>query len=197
METAKLGDLPGPPISVLVLVFILLGAGGYYWLMTNSRSCENRKPTEISKPPTNEDARTKGKDKQKKLPTRSSQKIHKETVTQHDLYCCTLKGFTHEVTSVSINTSGTRMVVASSDSSIRVFTIDPSTTSFEKQTSMRGTVNSDYCTAVDLSVDDMHVFGATGERAVKIRICLVQASVANSSSCHKNKVARACLSTNR
>lgn len=147
----------------MVMLFALVGLGGYYWAKGHKKSSKGRES--LSQPATPSSTKCKPHNATgKKTPQTRSPPTPKEKVTQHPLYCTTLKGFTREVTCVSVNRSGTRIVVSSSDSSIRVFSIDPEcpVASLEKQSYVRGVINADYCTAVDLSVDDAFVFGATG-----------------------------------
>lgn len=158
----------------LIIITVVVGFCGYYWIWKNRKNKtwsewfqwkESYQLDETLKNTQNLQSKQKSTNRSKKnqKSIEPSSNVIEDKGIRHPLYIATLKGFSHDVKCVSINRSGTKIVVASSDSSIRVFTSDPNSPilSLQKQSYVRGVINGDYCTAVDLSCDDQFIFGAT------------------------------------
>ncbi|XP_055388539.1 uncharacterized protein LOC129617191 [Condylostylus longicornis] len=150
-------------VASLIFASVVTGIG-FFWIHRwhgSKKGRKREKPDEVEEMP----SKKQPKKKPRKIQNPKEKMIvAKEKATQHPLYITTLKGFTHGVTCVSINRSGTMIVVSSSDSTLRVFIVsDPENPveSLQKQTYIRGSISGDYFTAVDLSVDDSYIFGAT------------------------------------
>lgn len=159
---------------LIIVSFSFVSSGVYFWFRQSQKYSKKESAKSISKATSfvaqpsksSKLKHTNFASKSNKLPPRKSRTATnpKEKVAQHPLHGTTFKGFSHEVTCVSVHPCGTKIVISSSDSTTRIFSTNPAspTLTLENHAYIRGIPNADYFTAIDFSVDGTCLFGATG-----------------------------------